>query len=128
MKDIISCAKAPGAIGPYSQAIRANGFVFVSGQLPLNVETGSFPDGGIAEQSEQSLQNLTAILAQAGCTLDDVVKTTVFLSDIADFAAMNEVYARHFKAQCPARSAVEVANLPKDAMVEIEAIAAYSQK
>ena len=73
-------------------------------------------------------QNLTAILAQAGCTLDDVVKTTVFLSDIADFAAMNEVYARHFKAQCPARSAVEVANLPKNAMVEIEAIAAYSQK
>lgn len=124
MKTIISTSKAPGAIGPYSQANMANGFVFVSGQLPIVPETGSFPEGGVVEQTEQSIANLKAILAEAGCTLKDVVKTTVFLKDIKDFAAMNGVYAGHFNENCPARSAVEVANLPKDARVEIEAIAA----
>jgi len=123
MKNVVSSTKAPGAIGPYSQAISANGFVFASGQLPIDPSTGSFPEGGITAQSEQSIKNLDAILAEAGCGLDDVVKTTVFLKDIRDFSVMNEMYARYFKQQCPARSAVEVANLPKGAMVEIEAIA-----
>nr|WP_319488974.1 RidA family protein [uncultured Caproiciproducens sp.] len=123
MKNVVSSTKAPGAIGPYSQAISANGFVFASGQLPIDPSTGSFPEGGITAQSEQSIKNLDAILAEAGCGLDDVVKTTVFLKDIRDFSVMNEMYARYFKQPCPARSAVEVANLPKGAMVEIEAIA-----
>lgn len=124
MKTIISTPAAPGAIGPYSQATAAAGLVFVSGQLPLDPATGAFAPGGVREQSAQSLKNLCAILAAAGCGPEDVVKTTVFLQNIADFAAVNEVYAAVFPENCPARSAVEVGALPKGALVEIEAIAA----
>ena len=123
MKTVIATTAAPGAIGPYSQAIEAGGFVFVSGQLPLDPATGAFVPGGVEEQAEQSLRNLKAVLAGAGCTLGDVVKTTVLLKDIADFGAMNEVYTSYFTGVCPARSAFQVAALPKDARVEIEAIA-----
>ena len=124
MKTIISTANAPAAIGPYSQATEANGLIFISGQLPLIPETGVFPEGGIAEQTEQSLKNVGAILTAAGCGYENVLKTTVFLQNMDDFAAMNEVYARFFTENCPARAAVEVAKLPKGALVEIEAIAA----
>ena len=124
MKKIIAAANAPKAIGPYSQATEANGFVFVSGQLPINPVTGDFPANDIREQTRQSLTNLDAILKEAGLSLNQVVKTTVFLKSIADFAAMNEVYASFFRQDCPARCAYEVAALPKDALVEIEAIAA----
>ncbi|MBQ4093446.1 MAG: RidA family protein [Oscillospiraceae bacterium] len=124
MKTIISTANAPAAIGPYSQATEANGMIFISGQLPLVPETGVFPEGGIAEQTEQSLKNVGAILTAAGCGYENVLKTTVFLQNMDDFAAMNEVYARFFTENCPARAAVEVAKLPKGALVEIEAIAA----
>ena len=123
MKTVIATTAAPGAIGPYSQAIEANGFVFVSGQIPLDPATGAFVPGGVEEQAEQSLRNLKAVLAGAGCTLGDVVKTTVLLKDIADFGAMNEVYTSYFTGVCPARSAFQVAALPKDARVEIEVIA-----
>ena len=123
MKTVIATTAAPGAIGPYSQAIEAGGFVFVSGQLPLDPATGAFVPGGVEEQAEQSLRNLKAVLAGAGCTLGDVVKTTVLLKDIADFGAMNEVYASYFTGVCPARSAFQVAALPKGARVEIEAVA-----
>lgn len=124
MKEVISSAKAPGAIGPYSQAISAGGFVFVSGQLPVDPATGAFPSDDIGELTAQSLRNLAAILEEAGLGLENVVKTTVFLKDMNDFAAMNKVYAEFFKDACPARSAVEVAKLPKNARIEIEAIAA----
>ncbi|MDO4214845.1 MAG: RidA family protein [Bacteroidales bacterium] len=124
MKKAISTTKAPGAIGPYSQAIEANGFVFVSGQIPVDPATGEFVPGGVAEQAKQSLTNLQNILAEAGLTLDNVVKTCVFLADIKDFAAMNEVYATFFKAPYPGRSAMAVKDLPKGALVEIECIAA----
>ena len=124
MKKVIATTNAPAAIGPYSQAIAANGFVFVSGQIPIDPATGEFVPGGIQEQTRQSLENGKAILTQAGLTLDNVIKTTVFLSDIQNFAAMNEIYAQYFAAECPARSAVQVANLPKGALVEIEMIAA----
>ncbi len=124
MKKVIATEKAPGAIGPYSQGIEANGFVFVSGQLPVDPATGEFPKDCISAQTKQSIENVAAVLAAAGCGLEDVVKTTVFLSDIGNFAAMNEVYAEYFKTDCPARSAFEAANLPKGALVEIEAIAA----
>lgn len=124
MKKVISTEKAPAAIGPYSQAIEANGFVYASGQLPINPITGQFPDGGVREQTRQSILNAQAILEEAGLSLDNVVKTTVFLADMNDFAAMNEVYASYFKAPFPARSAVAVKTLPKGAMVEIECIAA----
>ena len=123
MKTVISTDKAPGAIGPYSQAIRAGDLIFVSGQLPLDPATGAFPDG-IAAQTRQSLTNAKNILEKAGSSMDKVVKTTVFLSDISNFAAMNEVYGTFFsEGSYPARSAVEVAKLPKDALVEIECIA-----
>lgn len=124
MKNSIATTAAPGAIGPYSQAIEANGFVFVSGQIPLDPATGAFVPGGVEEQAEQCLKNLTAVLAAAGCTTGDVVKTTVFLTDMGDFAAVNAVYAKYFTAECPARSAVQVGALPKGALVEVEAIAA----
>ena len=124
MKKVISTEKAPAAIGPYSQAIEANGFVYASGQLPIDPATGQFPEGGIQEQTRQSILNAQAILEEAGLSLDNVVKTTVFLADMNDFAAMNEVYASYFKAPFPARSAVAVKTLPKGAMVEIECIAA----
>ena len=124
----IQTEKAPAAIGPYSQAIDSGaGIVFVSGQLPINPATGAFPEGGIREQTAQSLGNARSILEAAGLGLQNVVKTTVFLADMADFAAMNEVYAQFFAAPFPARSAVAVKTLPKGALVEIECIAARNQ-
>ena len=120
----ISTKNAPAAIGPYSQAIEAGGMVFASGQLPINPATGAFPEGGIKEQTRQSILNAEAILKEAGCSLANVVKTTVLLADIADFAAMNEVYASFFSEPFPARSALAVRDLPKGALVEIEMIAA----
>ena len=117
--------KAPAAIGPYSQAISSGaGLVFVSGQLPIDPATGAFPEGGVKEQTRQSLTNAASILEATGLSLKNVVKTTVFLADMADFAAMNEVYAQLFSAPFPARSAVAVKTLPKGALVEIECIAA----
>ena len=124
MKTQISSSKAPAAIGPYSQAIAANGFLFISGQLPIDPATGNFAEGGIRELTRQSLENVKSILAEAGLTLAEVVKTTVFLADMSDFAAMNEVYAEYFTAPAPARSAVAVKTLPKGGLVEIEVIAA----
>lgn len=123
MKQPIATAKAPAAIGPYSQAIEANGTVYVSGQLPINPATGEFAEGGIKELTAQSLTNMQNILAEAGLTLDNVVKTVVYLADMADFGEMNEVYAEYFKAPFPARSAYAVKTLPKGARVEIECIA-----
>lgn len=123
MKQVIATTSAPSAIGPYSQAIEANGFVFVSGQLPLDPATGAFADGGIAEQAEQSIKNLLAVLNTAGCTAADVVKTTVFMIDIGDFGVVNEVYGRYFTSECPARCAMQAGALPKGALIEIEAIA-----
>lgn len=121
----IETKKAPAAIGPYSQAINSGaGLVFVSGQLPIDPATGAFPEGGIKEQTRQSLTNAQAILEAAGLSLRNVVKTTVFLADMADFAAMNEIYSQFFAAPFPARSAVAVKTLPKGALVEIECIAA----
>jgi 2-iminobutanoate/2-iminopropanoate deaminase len=121
----IQTEKAPAAIGPYSQAIDSGaGLVFVSGQLPIDPATGAFPEGGVQEQTRQSLTNAKAILEAAGMGLQNVVKTTVFLADMGDFAAMNEVYAQFFSAPFPARSAVAVKTLPKGALVEIECIAA----
>lgn len=114
---------APKALGPYSQAIQAGGFVFASGQVPINPATDKFVDGGIKEQTRQALTNAQNILKEAGIGLDHVVKTTVFLSDMDNFAAMNEVYAQFFKEPYPARSAVAVKTLPKGALVEIECIA-----
>lgn len=123
MKTIINTDKAPSAIGPYSQAIKANGFIFVSGQLPVVPTTGQFAEGGIVAQTKQSLENVKAILEQAGSTLDDVVKTTVFIKNMADFAEVNNGYSAYFTKECPARACFEVARLPKDALVEIEVIA-----
>ena len=123
MKEILSTQAAPAAIGPYSQGISFGNMVITSGQIPIDVTTGAFAEGGIAGQTRQSLKNVEAVLAAAGLTLENVVKTTVFLKDMNDFAAMNEVYATFFPQNPPARSAVEVARLPKDALIEIEAIA-----
>lgn len=121
--------KAPAAIGPYSQAIHSGaGLLFVSGQLPIDPETGAFPEGGVREQTRRSLLNARAILEAAGSGLSAVVKTTVFLADMADFAAMNEVYSSFFSAPYPARSAVAVKTLPKGALVEIECIAACAHE
>ena len=121
---IVNTEKAPAAIGPYSQAVDSGaGLVFVSGQLPIDPATGAFPEGGVKEQTRQSLTNASAILEEAGLGLGNVVKTTVFLADMADFAAMNEVYSQFFTAPFPARSAVAVKSLPKGALVEIECIA-----
>ncbi len=114
---------APAAIGPYSQAIEVNGFIYASGQLPVDPATGSFPEGGIKEQTRQSLTNVQSILKAAGTDLSHVVKTTVFLANMDDFAAMNEVYAELFSQPYPARSAVAVKQLPKGALVEIEVVA-----
>jgi 2-iminobutanoate/2-iminopropanoate deaminase len=123
VKEIIQTEHAPNAIGPYSQAVKANGLVFASGQIPIDPQTGQFVPGGVAEQTEQVLKNLSAVLEAAGSSLDRIVKTTVFLADMEEFAAMNEVYGRFFKEQPPARATVEAARLPRDARVEIEAIA-----
>lgn len=124
MKNVFSSARAPKAVGPYSQATEANGIVFVSGQLPIDVSTGEFVEGGIKEQTAQALKNVGYILDEAGCTYDNVLKSTVYLSDIKNFAAMNEVYATFFKEPYPARVAYAVVALPKGALVEIDVIAA----
>ena len=125
MKKIIATNAAPAAIGPYSQGVDGGSIVITSGQLPIDAATGAFAEGGIAGQTRQSLENVKAVLAQAGLGMEHVIKTTVFLKDMNDFAAMNEVYATFFtQGSFPARSAVEVARLPKDALVEIEVIAA----
>jgi len=125
MKQRINTDNAPAAIGPYSQAIdSSHGLIFVSGQLPIDPATGAFPEGGVQAQTRASLTNAEAILKAAGLSLDNVVKTTVFLADMGDFAAMNEIYAQFFKEPFPARSAVAVKTLPKGALVEIECIAA----
>jgi 2-iminobutanoate/2-iminopropanoate deaminase len=124
VKQIIMTSNAPKAIGPYSQAVSAGGFVFASGQIPTDPLTGEFVPGGIAEQTEQVLRNLNAVLEAAGSSLDQVVKTTVFLADMNDFAAMNEVYGRYFSEDAPpARATVQASRLPRDARVEIEVIA-----
>lgn len=122
MKKVIATTNAPGAIGPYSQAIDAGAFVFISGQIPVNPVTGEIPEG-ISSQTFQSIENIKAILKETGLSLDNVVKTTVFLADMNDFAAMNEVYGNNFTAPYPARSAVAVKDLPKKVLVEIEVIA-----
>jgi 2-iminobutanoate/2-iminopropanoate deaminase len=119
--------KAPGAIGPYSQAIKAGGFVFASGQIPIDPQTGQLVAGGIAEQTEQVLKNLSAVLEAAGSSLSRVVKTTVFLADMKEFAAMNEVYGKFFSAEPPARATVAAAGLPRDARVEIEVVALVAE-
>lgn len=122
MKKKIETNKAPAAIGPYSQAIEAGEFIYISGQLPINVETGEM-ENDIASQTKQSLENLKAILDSVNLNMNNIVKTSVFLNDMKDFSAMNEVYSTFFSAPFPARAAVEVARLPKDALVEIQAVA-----
>jgi 2-iminobutanoate/2-iminopropanoate deaminase len=124
-KTIVATDQAPPAIGPYSQGVKANGFLFLSGQLPLDPVTGQTIYGGVAMKTRQVLTNIKAVLDKEGLTMAQVVKTTVFLHDMEDFAAMNKVYAEFFPADPPARSAVQVVRLPKDALVEIEAVAAY---
>jgi 2-iminobutanoate/2-iminopropanoate deaminase len=123
VKQIIHTADAPKAIGPYSQAVKTNGLVFASGQIPIDPATGQFVPGGIEEQTEQVLKNLTAVLEAAGSGLSRVIKTTVFLADMQEFGAMNEVYGKFFGEEPPARATVEASRLPRDARVEIEAIA-----
>jgi len=123
VKEVIATERGPKAIGPYSQAIKANGFVFVSGQVPLDPQTQQLVEGDVARQTERVLENLKGIVEAAGSTLDRAVKTTVFLKDMADFAPMNEVYGRYFLSQPPARATVEVARLPRDVRVEIDLIA-----
>lgn len=123
MKDVVATAGAPKAIGPYSQAIRANGFVFCSGQIALDPATNQLIQGDVVAQTDRVLKNLTAVLQQAGTSLDKAVKTTVFLKSMGDFAAMNETYGKYFTSNPPARSTVEVARLPKDVLVEIDVIA-----
>ena len=119
----IQTTKAPAAIGPHSQAVEANGFVFASGQLGINPATGEFVEGDVQAQTRQALTNARAIMNEAGLDLNNVIKTTVFLSDMANFAAMNEIYAEFFSEPYPARSAVAVKTLPKNALVEVECIA-----
>ena len=122
MKKVISTTNAPAAIGPYSQAIEANGFVFASGQIPVNPETGELPEG-IEAQAEQVMKNVKNLLEAAGTSVDQVVKTGVFIKNMDDFATINGIYAKYFAKDCPARSCVEVARLPKDVLLEMEAIA-----
>jgi len=124
MKKIVSTDQAPKAIGPYSQAVVSNGFAFLSGQIPLDPATGQLIGGDIAQQTERVLENLKAVLASCGSSLQQVVKTTVYLKDMGEFAAMNEVYARYFPVEPPARATVEAARLPRDVRVEIDCIAA----
>ncbi len=123
MREIISTENAPGAIGPYSQAIKAGGMVYCSGQIPIDPVTGEFVSHDVAEQTDQVLKNLEAVLKAANTSLANVVKTTVFLADMSDFAVMNEVYARFFNENKPARATVQAARLPRDAKVEIDCIA-----
>ena len=127
VRERIQTENAPAAIGPYSQAIKAGGFVFVSGQIPIDPQTGQFVPGGIAEQTRQVLKNLAAVLEAAGSSLDRVVKTTVFLADMKEFSGMNDVYATFFSSPPPARATVAAAGLPRDARVEIEAVALASE-
>lgn len=124
-KEIISTPDAPAAIGPYSQAVKANGFLFVSGQIPIVPAIGEIAAADITGQTKQSLENIGAILKKAGLGFENIVKTTVYLKSIQDFQAMNKVYAEYFIGDCPARAAFEVVNLPKNALVEIECIASY---
>jgi 2-iminobutanoate/2-iminopropanoate deaminase len=123
MREPIATKDAPQAIGPYSQAIKANGFVFVSGQTPMDPATGQVIEGGVAEQTDRALKNIAAILKAAGSGMDKVVRCGVFLKNMADFTAMNDVYKRHFPAPPPARTTIEAARLPKDVLVEIDVIA-----
>lgn len=123
MKKVINSPKAPKAIGPYSQAIEANGTLYISGQLPIDVNTGKFVEGSVKEQTEQCLKNIGYILEEAGYSFDNVVKSTCLLADMSYFADMNEVYAQYYKADCPARAAFAVKALPMGALVEIETIA-----
>ncbi|MDR3350023.1 MAG: RidA family protein [Prevotellaceae bacterium] len=123
MKRIITSPDAPKAVGPYSQAVEANGTLYISGQLPIDPATGKFAEGGVAEQTAQCLKNIGAILAAAGYDYTRVIKSTVLLADMNDFAAMNEVYARFYAEPCPARAAYQVAKLPMGALVEIETVA-----
>jgi 2-iminobutanoate/2-iminopropanoate deaminase len=125
MREVIATSNAPKAIGPYSQAIRAGGMIFCSGQIALDPVTNQLIQGDIAAQTERVLKNLSAVLWEAGSNLEHVVKTTVFLKDMSDFAAMNEVYGKYFSKQPPARSTVEAARLPKDVLVEIDVIAVH---
>lgn len=124
MKDVISTNNAPAAIGPYSQAISVNGMLYTSGQIPIDPKTGNLVEGGITEQTVRVLENLNGVLQAAGASFDKVVKTTVFIKNMGDFATVNEIYGTYFKAPYPARSCVEVARLPKDVLIEIECIAA----
>jgi 2-iminobutanoate/2-iminopropanoate deaminase len=126
MKTIVHTAAAPAAVGPYSQAVRAQGFLFVSGQLPIDPQTGTLLGGDIRKQTARVMENLKAVLAAADLGLSAIVKATIFLANMDDFAAVNEVYASYFPSEPPARACVEVARLPKGAAVEIECIAAYS--
>ncbi len=123
MKKCISAPGAPSAIGPYSQAVENNGFLFISGQIPVVPETGQICEGRIGEQTHQCLKNLSAVLDSVGGSLDDVVKVTIFMVDLSDFSIMNEIYSSYFKENFPARSTIQVAALPKGALIEIEAIA-----
>jgi 2-iminobutanoate/2-iminopropanoate deaminase len=123
LKKIISTTKAPAAIGPYSQAVEINNMIYTSGVIPINPEDGSLVTGDITAQAERVLSNMSALLEASGTSMDKVIKTTVFIKDMNDFAALNEVYAKYFTKDFPARSCVEVARLPKDVLVEIEAIA-----
>jgi 2-iminobutanoate/2-iminopropanoate deaminase len=125
VKETISTENAPGAIGPYSQAVKAGNFVFCSGQIPINPQTGEFVSEDVAEQTRQVLKNLSAVLEAAETNLNNVVKTTVFLADMNDFAAMNEIYAEFFSENKPARATVQAARLPRDARVEIECVAVF---
>jgi 2-iminobutanoate/2-iminopropanoate deaminase len=126
-REIVSTDKAPAAIGPYSQAVKCecSGFVFCSGQIPINPESGEVIEGGVSKQTRQALENLKAVLNEAGLGFENVVKTTVYLDDMDDFVSMNEIYEDYFKSDPPARAAFEVARLPKNAKVEIEAVACY---
>ncbi|MDR2472375.1 MAG: RidA family protein [Tannerella sp.] len=126
MKKVISTTQAPAAIGPYSQAVNVGNLLFVSGQLGINPATGEFVQGGVREEAQQAFNNINAILNEAGFAMSDIVKATVFLSDMADFAAVNEIYATQFDGSFPARSAIAVKSLPKNGLVEIEVIAALS--
>jgi 2-iminobutanoate/2-iminopropanoate deaminase len=121
--EVVSTEKAPGAIGPYSQAVKVNGMIFCSGQIPIDPMTGNFVSDDVAEQTEQVLKNLNAVLEAGGSSLERVVKTTVFIADMNDFAAMNEVYGKYFASNKPARATVQAARLPRDAKVEIDCIA-----
>jgi 2-iminobutanoate/2-iminopropanoate deaminase len=123
MNEVVTTEKAPGAIGPYSQAIKANGMIFCSGQIPIDPATGNFVSDDISEQTDQVFKNLFAVLEAGGSGFDKVVKTTVFLADMNDFAAMNEVYSKYFTENKPARATVQAARLPRDAKVEIDCIA-----